>query len=208
VSWAGKMANEIAIELDCHLKTVRIHLIRFNTEGISGLGMREGAGRKPRLTEWERSRILALVKQPPPGWLERRTSETLATRDEEGPAQWTLDGVSVATGKNPTLKSEHRRLIALWGQPIQSCFLYAKRFIKGTRGVLAHCSNGLCLLNQQARKADTANGPNGPSVAEGEQVQQLDQSGESMCKASLLRFGHGGRLVEGKGPDFEWVWKS
>ena len=95
-SWVGKTPKEIAIELDCHPKTVRIHLARFNAEGIRGLGMREGAGRKPRLTEWERSRILALVKQPPPGRLERRTSETLAARDEEGSAQWTLDALTEA----------------------------------------------------------------------------------------------------------------
>jgi Winged helix-turn helix len=48
-SWDGKTPNEIAAELDCHPKTVRIHLARFNAEGINGLGMREGAGRKPRL---------------------------------------------------------------------------------------------------------------------------------------------------------------
>src|SRR6266446_6289232 len=95
-SWAGKAPKEIAIELDCHPKTVRIHLARFNVEGISGLEMREGAGRKPRLTEWERSRILVLVKQPPPGRLERRTSETLAARDEEGSARWTLDALTEA----------------------------------------------------------------------------------------------------------------
>src|SRR5258708_36327563 len=79
-SWAGKTPNEIAAELHCHPQTVRIHLARFNAQGISGLGMREGAGRKPRLTEQERSRILALVKQPPPGKLERY-AETLEARD-------------------------------------------------------------------------------------------------------------------------------
>jgi len=68
-SWAGKTPNEIAAKLKCHPKTVRIHLARFNSEGISGLGMRSGSGRKPRLTERERSRILALVKQPPAGRL-------------------------------------------------------------------------------------------------------------------------------------------
>jgi transposase len=83
-SWAGKTQNEIAATLHCHPKTVRIHLARFNTEGISGLGMREWAGRKPRLTERERSRILALVKQPPPGRLERRADETMEARDKEG----------------------------------------------------------------------------------------------------------------------------
>src|SRR6516164_6584984 len=77
-SWAGKTPNEIATELKCHPKTVRRHLARFNRQGISGLGMRSGSGRKPRLTERERSRILALVRQPPPGRLERRASSSSA----------------------------------------------------------------------------------------------------------------------------------
>jgi transposase len=94
-SWAGKTPNEIATELKCHPKTVRIHLARFNREGISGLGMRSGSGRKPRLTERERSRILALVKQMPPGRLERGAEELVA-RDEQGSAQWSLDAFTEA----------------------------------------------------------------------------------------------------------------
>lgn len=94
-SWAGKTPREIADELKCHPKTVRVHLARFNREGISGLGMRSGSGRKPRLTERERSRILALVKQPPPGRLERRADEMVA-RDEQGSAQWSLDALTEA----------------------------------------------------------------------------------------------------------------
>jgi hypothetical protein len=43
-SWTGKTPNEIATELKCHPKTVRIHLVRFNSERISGLGMRSGRG--------------------------------------------------------------------------------------------------------------------------------------------------------------------
>jgi hypothetical protein len=72
-SWVGKTPKEIAADLECHPQTVRIHLARFNAEGIAGLGMRPGSGRKPRLTERERSRILGLVKQLPPGRLERPT---------------------------------------------------------------------------------------------------------------------------------------
>jgi len=94
-SWAGKSPQGIATELKIHPKTVRTHLARFNREGISGLGMRSGSGRKPRLTELERSRILALVKLPPPGRLERRADEMVA-RDEQGAAQWTLDAQSAA----------------------------------------------------------------------------------------------------------------
>lgn len=59
------------------------------------MGMREGAGRKPRLTERDRSQILALVKQPPPGRLQRY-AETLEARDEQGSAQWSLDALTEA----------------------------------------------------------------------------------------------------------------
>ena len=83
-SWAGKTPNQIAAELDCHPQTVRIHLKRFTLEGVAGLGMRPGSGRKPRLTEQERSRILALVKQAPPGHLETQADGTMVARDEEG----------------------------------------------------------------------------------------------------------------------------
>ena len=89
LSWAGKTPNEIAVELDCHPQTVRIHVKRFNAEGIAGLGMRAGSGRKPRLTEQERSRILALAKQEPPGHLSTQADGTMVARDEEGSAQWT-----------------------------------------------------------------------------------------------------------------------
>lgn len=69
LSWQGLRTSEIAEELGCHPKTVRKRVRRFNAEGIGGLGDRPGAGRKPRITEDERSRIIALVsKDPPGGW--------------------------------------------------------------------------------------------------------------------------------------------
>ena len=95
-SWAGKTPNEIATELGCHPQTVRIHLVRFNAEGAAGLGMRPGSGRKPRVTEQERSRILVLVKQGPPGHLETQADGTMVARDEEGSAQWTLNALAQA----------------------------------------------------------------------------------------------------------------
>ena len=95
-SWAGKTPNEIATELGCHPQTVRIHLKRFSIEGIGGLGMRSGSGRKPRLTEQERSRLLALVKQAPPGHLETQADGRMVARDEEGCAQWTLNALAQA----------------------------------------------------------------------------------------------------------------
>ena len=93
-SWASKTPNEIAAELGCHPQTVRIHLARFNAEGVAGLGMRPGSGRKARLMEQERSRILALVKQAPPGHLEMQADGTMVARDEEGSAQWTLNALA------------------------------------------------------------------------------------------------------------------
>jgi transposase len=95
-SWAGKTPDEIATKLGCHPQTVRIHLARFTTEGITGLGMRAGSGRKPRLTEQERSRLLALAKQAPPGHLETQADGTMVARDEEGSAQWTLNALAQA----------------------------------------------------------------------------------------------------------------
>jgi transposase len=95
-SWASKTPNEIAAELGCHPQTVRIHLGRFNAQGVAGLGMRSGSGRKARLTEQERSRILALVKQAPPGHLETQADGTMVARDEKGSAQWTLNALAQA----------------------------------------------------------------------------------------------------------------
>src|SRR5215217_8946974 len=51
LSGQGLRTAKIAEELGCHPKTVRKRLHRFNAEGISGLGDRSGAGRKPRITE-------------------------------------------------------------------------------------------------------------------------------------------------------------
>src|SRR6266566_4811984 len=91
-----KTPNEIAAEQGCHPQTVRIHLKRFTLEGVAGLGMRPGSGCKPRLTERERSRILALAKQAPPGHLETQADGTMVARDEEGSAQWTLNALAQA----------------------------------------------------------------------------------------------------------------
>src|SRR5215203_1241848 len=66
-SWAGWKTARIAATLRCHPQTVRERLIRFNAEGVDGLGDLPGGGRKPRLTEAERSQVLALAATPPPG---------------------------------------------------------------------------------------------------------------------------------------------
>jgi transposase len=91
LSWKGLRTARIAEELGCHPKTVRKRLHRFNAEGIDGLGDRPGAGRKPRLTEDERSRIIALVAKDPPGKLLIGSDGVLCVDDEKGAAYWTLD---------------------------------------------------------------------------------------------------------------------
>jgi len=62
LSWSGLRVPAIAVELDCSRKTVRCWLHRFNRSGLQGLDDLGGQGRRRRITEQERSRIIALVK--------------------------------------------------------------------------------------------------------------------------------------------------
>src|SRR5215212_6126718 len=86
----GLRTSAIAAELGCHQETVRERLSRFNAEGLDGLGDRPGAGRKPRLTEAERS--------TPPGRLVQWPDGTLTPVDDwpEALAEWTLDSLVAA----------------------------------------------------------------------------------------------------------------
>src|SRR5829696_4476230 len=90
LSWQGLRTAKIAEKLGCHPKTVRKRLHRFNAEGIDGLGDRPGAGRKPRITEDERSRIIALVSKDPPGKLLTEPGGGLQPEDETKAAYWTF----------------------------------------------------------------------------------------------------------------------
>jgi transposase len=95
-SWDGARTSQIAAELHCHPQTVRERIKRFNAEGLDGLGDRPGAGRKPRLTEHQRSRLIALVKQPPPGRLRRQADGSLHADQPETAPHWTLDTLAQA----------------------------------------------------------------------------------------------------------------
>src|SRR5919197_379457 len=66
-SWAGWKTTRIAAALGGHPQTVRECLVRFNAAGVDGLGDRPGGGRTPRLTEAERSRVVALAATTHPG---------------------------------------------------------------------------------------------------------------------------------------------
>jgi transposase len=97
LSWQGLRTARIAEELACHPQTVRRRLHRFNTEGIDGLGDRPGAGRRPRITEQERSKIIALVSnKEPPGRLVTERDGVMHAEDEAKAAYWTLDALAEA----------------------------------------------------------------------------------------------------------------
>lgn len=95
-SWDGERTSGIAARLGCHMQTVRERLARFNAEGIDGLGDLPGAGRKRRISEAERGRIIALARSVPPGRPERTAGGDLICADEQGPPQWTLDSLTEA----------------------------------------------------------------------------------------------------------------
>src|SRR5437773_12485410 len=96
LSWDGLDVAAIAAEVGCHENTVRRWLHRFNAAGIDGLSNRPGSGRKRRITEAQRSRIIALARSVPPGQLARDAAGELSADDERGPAQWTLDTLAHA----------------------------------------------------------------------------------------------------------------
>ncbi len=97
-SWDGLRTTAIAAELHCHPATVREKITRFNADGLEGLGDRPGSGRRPRLTEAERSAIIALVATPPPGRLVTQPDGTLAPARPEGgdDSAWSLDALAAA----------------------------------------------------------------------------------------------------------------
>jgi transposase len=97
-SWDGLRTAAIAEELDCHPQTVRERFRAFNARGLDGLGMQPGSGRRPRLTEAERSAVIALVGSPPPGRLVTYRDGTLAPAESQGGdvSEWSLDALAAA----------------------------------------------------------------------------------------------------------------
>ena len=111
-SWDGRRIRQIAEELGCHPATVRERLHAFNARGLDGLGIKPGAGRKPRLTEQERSTILALVTLPPPGKPTYELTGELAAPDPEAEPEWTLDTLTAAARERgiEVARSQVRRI--------------------------------------------------------------------------------------------------
>src|SRR4051795_10663589 len=96
LSWDGLRVPAIATTLGCSQKAVRHRLARFAADGLDGLGDRPGAGRKPRISQDQRSRLIALVAGPPPGRGVRDGAGELLAADPNGPAVWTLDALTTA----------------------------------------------------------------------------------------------------------------
>jgi transposase len=93
---------------------VRERFERFNLEGLEGLTNRPGAGRKARLTEQERSQLIALVAQPPPGRPVRQADGQLVADDPLEPTQWSLDAlVSAAHQQGIAIKRSQVRRVLL-----------------------------------------------------------------------------------------------
>lgn len=120
-SWAGLRTGAIATQLHCHPQTVRERLARFNAEGVDGLGDRPGPGRRPRLTEAERSTLVVLARSRPPGPPQRWPDGSLEPEDQrpQAAAHWTLDRlVDVAHDHGITIhRSQVRRILLKEGVP-------------------------------------------------------------------------------------------
>jgi transposase len=116
-SWDGLRTRAIASELGCHPQTVRERIHRFNEEGLDGLGDRPGSGRKPRISETERSLIISLVGTDPPGRLLRGAGGELEAIDEEREAHWTLDALTTAARERGIVvgRSQVRRILKAEG---------------------------------------------------------------------------------------------
>jgi transposase len=124
LSWSGLAVPEIAGRVGCHARTVRSWLHRFNDGGVAGLGDRVRPGRPRRLSEDERSRIVALVKSVPPGRLRYEPAdERLVREDEESTAAvWSLNALTEAANAQGirVARSQVRRILladgARWRQ--------------------------------------------------------------------------------------------
>src|SRR5215467_10129884 len=131
LSWQGLRTRAIAAELTCHQQTVRERLLAFNAQGIDGLGDRPGAGRKRRITEQERSTLVALGALLPPGRLVLQPDGSLGPQNEaheEEPAHWTLNALTEAAQEQgiQIKRSQVRRILLVEGVPWRQTHSWAK----------------------------------------------------------------------------------
>src|SRR3954464_9286010 len=117
LSWDGLRVPAIAAAVGWSPKGVRARLPRFAADGLDGLGDRPGAGRKPRISQDQRSQLIALVAGPPPGRGVRDGTGELVAADAAGPAVWTLDALTAAAraGGIDIARSQVRRILLAEG---------------------------------------------------------------------------------------------
>jgi transposase len=74
--------------------------------------MKPGGGRKPRLTEQERSTILYLIHLSPPGQPTYEPTGELHVDDPQGEVEWTLDALTAMARKHgiQVARSQVRRI--------------------------------------------------------------------------------------------------
>ena len=131
-SWDGLRTRQIAEELGCHPQTVRERLHAFNERGLEGLGMKPGSGRRPRLTQRERSTILARVKLPPAGKptyaLTGDLAGDLAAPDPKAEPEWTLATLTAAARERgiQVARSQVRRIFVRAGVRWRRTRLWAR----------------------------------------------------------------------------------
>ena len=122
LSWQRLHTTAIADQLGCHPQPVRERLARFNAEGLDGLGDRPISGRPRRLSEAERSAIIALARSTPPGRPIRQPGGSLepdALDPASEPASWTLDALALAARAQgiTVARSQIRRILLAEGVP-------------------------------------------------------------------------------------------
>src|SRR3954453_11924438 len=123
MSWDGMRVPVIAAGLGGSQKAVRYRLTPFPAEGLDGFGDRPGAGRKPRIGQDQRSRLIALVASPPPGRLIRDNTGQLHASGATGPAVKNPDALTAearAAGIYIARSQDRRILLAegvRWRRP-------------------------------------------------------------------------------------------
>src|SRR4051794_5970801 len=140
LSWDGLRVPAIATTLGCSPKAVRHRLARFAADGLDGLGDRPGAGRKRRIGQEQRSRLIALLASPPPGRGVRDDTGELTATDATGPAVWTLDALTTAARAAgiAIARSQVRRILLAegvrWRRPRSWAASAAPEFVPQERG--------------------------------------------------------------------------
>jgi transposase len=134
-SWDGERVEAIAQALHCSPQTVRRRLHRFDSEGLDGLGDRSKPGRPRRLSAADDSKLIALVRQAPPGRLVTQADGSMVAREEEAEAQWSLNALAQAAKEaGITVKRSQIRTILVregvrwrhthsWGTPRDKDFV-------------------------------------------------------------------------------------